>query len=120
MLTVAALLAFVFGAGLAAALSSCQTQTRSNPISEKYPLNVTAVANGTFALVSLRKEIAASFLPDGFSFISDSHRSDAIGSRSDFIPLLIRALYVHDIRSPDDTHRGPHTVRDLPTIYSTS
>lgn len=98
---------------LVAAQPGCQTQTAYNPIAANYPLNITGVANGSLSLIPFGRDVADSFLPEGFGFVGDAYQRQS-GWRTGSIPLLVRALYVHDIRSPDDMWRRPHTVHACP------
>jgi len=97
------------GVQVTSAQPGCQTQTAYNPIADNYPFNITGVANGTLSLIPLHSDIAKSFLPQGFGFVSDASQRQN-GWRTGSIPLLVRGVYIHDIRSPDDMWRRPHTV----------
>src|SRR4051794_36560342 len=110
---VAILAALLSGLRLGAAQPGCQTQTAYNPIAAHYPFNITGVTNGTLALIPLPHDVADSFLPQGFDFVSDAYQRQS-GWRAGSIPLLVRAAYANDIRSPDDMWRRPYTVFALP------
>jgi hypothetical protein len=101
---------------LVAAQPGCQTQTRYNPIAEEYPLSVTGVANGTFSLVLIGRDAAASLLPEGLGLLDGANRQDIRSWGEDSHPLLVRAVYVHDTRAPDDMWRNDHTVKHRPTM----
>ncbi|KAK0620848.1 hypothetical protein B0T14DRAFT_238158 [Immersiella caudata] len=94
----------------AAAQPGCQTQTAYNPIAADYPMNITGVANGTLFLMPLSRDIATSLLPKGFTFVDDAYLRQSGWRATDSIPLLGRAVYVNDIRSPDDMWRRPYSV----------
>jgi hypothetical protein len=100
-------LAFSLCISPALAQSGCQSQSRYNPIAENHQLNITSVANGIFAFADIRHDVAKSILPDGFKFIDNIWKGYAI-------PLLVRAIYVHDIRAPYVTWRDHHAVDGLP------
>lgn len=89
----------------------CRTQSGYNPIAEDYPLNITGMANGTFASVFVVRDIAESLLPKGLRFLDAAYHREYELYRDGYVPLLVRALYVHDIRAPDDMWRPPYSVR---------
>ncbi|KAK4451056.1 hypothetical protein QBC34DRAFT_348688 [Podospora aff. communis PSN243] len=94
----------------AAAQPGCQTQTVHNPIGADYPMNITGVANGTLFLIPLHRDTASSLLPQGFTFVDDAYVRRNGWRVAGAIPLLGRAVYVNDIRSPDDMWRRPYTL----------
>ena len=96
------LLLFTF----AACQPGCATQTAYNSHSEDYPYNITAVVNGTFSLIFLHRAAVQGLLPEGYSFLDNSDAP----ARQEVQPMLIRSVYVHDIRSPDDMWRNDYMV----------
>lgn len=88
----------------------CQTQTEYNPIAEEYPNAITGVMNGTFSLTFIPRETADSLLPKGYKFLDDLYQGGVEMSPEDLFPVLVKAVYIHDIRAPDDQWRNDHTV----------
>jgi hypothetical protein len=98
---VAILAALLSVVRLVVAQPGCQTQTTYNPIAAHY--------------LTLPRDVADYFLPEGFGFVNDAYQRQS-GWPAGSIPLLVRAAYVNDIRSPDDMWRRPYTVFALPTF----
>ena len=104
-------LAFLLCMPLTLAQPGCRTQSSHNPIAEDYPFNITGMANGTFAAIFVVREIADSLLPEGLRFLDEVYHREFETPGGGYFPLLVRALYVHDIRAPNDTWRPPYSVR---------
>ncbi|GAB1318020.1 hypothetical protein MFIFM68171_08230 [Madurella fahalii] len=104
------ILVFLLSMPLMLAQPGCRTQSSYNPIAEDYPLNITGMANGTFASIFVVREIAESLLPEGLGFLDAAYNREYELYRDGYIPLLVRALYVHDIRAPDDMWRPPYSL----------
>lgn len=98
----------------------CQTQTESNPIAERFPESITGVANGTFSIAFIDRQVADSILPRGFSFLDDEYQREVAAWQEDKFPVLIRAVYVHDIRSRDRMVRDHRGVRQNQSKQSRS
>lgn len=99
-----------WGSCWALAQPGCQTQTSYNPIAAEYPNSVSGVMNGTFSLSLMSRDTASSWLPQGYKFLDNAYEAGFDMWQEDSWPVLVKAVYIHDTRGPDDQWRNDHTV----------
>ncbi|RDA90376.1 hypothetical protein CP533_5640 [Ophiocordyceps camponoti-saundersi (nom. inval.)] len=79
----------------------CISKSRANPISSQWPARVTGNLNGTTIIVPIPFELARKVIPSEYEILSRAYQSLLPSLPRDRYPMMVSALYDHDVMLKD-------------------